>query len=153
MTISLLDYYRTTGKTEYLERGVAALRAQFPVSPSENWAHPGYGAKAGVSSYHWGTGSGMAGIEIEKDYLHDAIVDVADGRGVGVNGLNLTDCVVSGNEIGLNLHSPFRWSREPILVVHRAQPKQSYRLFVNGKALGAFPGSLLEKGVAVPLLP
>ena len=43
----LLDYYRTTGKTEYLERGVAALRAQFPVSPSENWAHSGYAAKAG----------------------------------------------------------------------------------------------------------
>ena len=149
----LLDYYRTTGKTEYLERGVAALRAQFPVSPSENWAHSGYGAKAGVSSYHWGTGSGMAGIEIEEDYLHDAIVDVAAGRGVGVNGLNLTDCVVSGNEIGLNLQSPFRWSREPVLVVHRAQPKQSYRLFINGKALGAFPGSLLEKGVPVPLLP
>ena len=149
----LLDYYRTTGKTEYLERGVAALRAQFPVSPSENWAHSGYGAKAGVSSYHWGTGSGMAGIEIEEDYLHDAVVDVVDGRGVGVNGLNLTDCVVSGNEIGLNLKSPFRWSREPVLVVHRAQPKQSYRLFVNGKALGAFSGSLLEKGVPVPLLP
>ena len=56
------------GKVEYLERGVAALRAQFPVSPSENWAHVGYGGKAGVSSFHWGTGSGMAGIEIEEEY-------------------------------------------------------------------------------------
>ena len=37
----LLDYYRATGKAEYLERGVAALRAQFPISPSENWAHEG----------------------------------------------------------------------------------------------------------------
>jgi hypothetical protein len=80
----------------------------------------------------------MARIEIEEDYPHDAIVDVADGRGVGVNGPNLTDCVVSGNESGPNLKSPFRWSREPILVVYRAQPKQRYRLFVNGKALGAF---------------
>src|SRR5208282_4367303 len=35
----LLDYYRATGKVEYLERGIAALRAQFPISPSENWAH------------------------------------------------------------------------------------------------------------------
>jgi hypothetical protein len=29
------------------------------------------GTKAGISSYHWGTDSGMAGIEIEEDYLHD----------------------------------------------------------------------------------
>ena len=32
-----MDYYRATGKVEYLERGVAALRAQVPISPSENW--------------------------------------------------------------------------------------------------------------------
>jgi hypothetical protein len=89
------DLDRTTGKIEYLECGVAALRAQFPISPSENWAHSGYGAKAGVSSYHWGTGSGMAGFEIEEDYLGDAIVDVAASRGIGVNGLNLTECVVN----------------------------------------------------------
>jgi hypothetical protein len=56
----LLDYYRATGNVEYLERGIAALRAQFPISPSENWAHVGYGAKVGVSSFHWCTGSGMA---------------------------------------------------------------------------------------------
>ena len=79
----LLDYYRATGKVEYLERGVAALRAQFPISPSENWAHSGYGGKAGVSSFHWGSGSGMAGIEIEEEFLRDAIVDVASGTGRG----------------------------------------------------------------------
>ena len=46
----LLDYYRATGKVEYLERGIAVLRAKFLVSPSKNWAHVGYGGKAGVSS-------------------------------------------------------------------------------------------------------
>ena len=35
----VMDYYRETGDAEYLERGIAALRAQLPVSPSENWAH------------------------------------------------------------------------------------------------------------------
>ncbi len=97
----LLDYYRATGNAEYLQRGVAALRAQFPISPSENWAHVGYGHKAGVSSFHWGSGSGLAGIEIEEDYLRDVVVDVAAGVAVGVNGIDVAECSVRGGEISL----------------------------------------------------
>jgi hypothetical protein len=48
----------------------------------------------GCGSFHWGTGSGMAGIEIEEVFLRHTIVDVAAGRGVGVNGLNLIRCAV-----------------------------------------------------------
>jgi hypothetical protein len=88
-TIANHNYYRASGQGEYLERGVAALRAQFPISPSEYWAHGGYGPKVGVSSFHWRTGSGLAGVEIEEDYLHNAIVDLGVGCGVGVNGLDL----------------------------------------------------------------
>jgi hypothetical protein len=146
----LLDYYRTTGKVEYLERGIAALRAQFPISPSENWAHSGYGAKAGVSSYHWGTGSGMAGIEIEQDFLQDAIVDVTAGRGVGVNGLNLTECNVRGREFNLRLSSPFLWKRAPLVVFRHTEPVRKYRIFVNGAEAGTWSGADLEQGVPLP---
>ena len=69
----ILRYYRVTGKSEYLERGVEALRSQFPISPSENWAHKAYGGKAVVSSFHWGTGSGLAGIEMHEAYLFFAM--------------------------------------------------------------------------------
>ena len=117
----LIDYYRATGKAEYLERGVEALRSQFPVSPSENWAHTGYGGKAGVSSFHWGTGSGMAGIEIDEEYLKDAVFDVAAKRGVGVNGLNLTAAVVENHRIQFHLDSPFRWSRNPVVAFRNVQ--------------------------------
>jgi len=147
----LLDSYRTTGETEYLERGIAALRAQFPVSPSENWAHSGYGAKAGVSSYHWGTGSGMAGIEIEQDYLRDAIVDVAAGRGIGVNGVNLTECSVGDGRIRLRLASPFVWKRSPVAVFRRTEPSRQYHIYVNGREAGIWPSDDLEKGIPLPL--
>ena len=143
----LLDYYRTTGKVEYLERGVAALRAQFPISPSENWAHQGYGGKAGVSSFHWGTGSGMAGIEIEEDFLHDAVVDVAAGRGAGVNGLNVVRCEVRDGQIRLELRSPFAWPRQPVVVFRRAEPARRYQVFVNGTKAGSWSGADLEKGI------
>jgi hypothetical protein len=146
----LLDYYRATDKAEYLERGVAALRAQFPVSPSENWAHIGYGRKAGVSSFHWGTGSGMAGIEMEEDYLRDAVVDVASGAGVGVNGLDVTECRIFNGEIHLRISSPFRWRRQPVVIFHRCEPARSYRVFINGVDLGVERSEVLEKGVTAP---
>ena len=147
----LLDYYRSTGKVEYLERGVAALRAQFPISPSENWAHQGYGGKAGVSSFHWGTGSGMAGIEIEEDYLHDAVVDVAAGRGVGVNGLNVVRCAVHGSQIQLEIRTPLAWARQPVVVFCRAEPARRYQVLLNGAEAGSWSGADLEKGI--PLSP
>ena len=145
----LLDYYRTTGKVEYLERGIAALRAQFPISPSENWAHAGYGGKAGVSSFHWGTGSGLAGIEIEGDFLRDAVVDVATGRGVGVNGLDVGQCSVAEGQIRLHLTTPFTWKSRPLVVFRRTEPARRYTLYVNGAEVGTWRGEELEKGVAL----
>jgi hypothetical protein len=147
----LLDYYRATGKAEYLERGVAALRAQFPISPSENWAHGGYGGKAGVSSFHWGSGSGMAGIEIDEELLHDGIVDVASGTGVGVNGLNVTRCEVGDGKIAIEINSPFQWQREPVMAFRNIRPSTSHALTVNGIAVGTYKAAELEKGIAIPL--
>jgi hypothetical protein len=143
----LLDYYRATGKVEYLERGVAAIRSQFPISPSENWAHQGYGGKAGVSSFHWGTGSGMAGVEIDQDFLHDAVVDVSSGRGVGVNGLNVTRCAIQDSQVRLEISTPFPWTRPPTVVFHRAEPARRYQIFCNGAAAGSWSGAELEKGI------
>jgi hypothetical protein len=146
----LLDYYRATGNVEYLERGVAALRAQFPVSPSENWAHGGYGGgNRSVSSFHWGQGSGMAGIEIDADLLGDAVVDVAAGRGVGVNGLNLTQCTTGDGRIELKLSSPFVWHRKAMVVFRHAEPQRHYRLVINGAELGERSGADLARGIAI----
>ena len=44
--VLLYHYYLATGKPEYLERGVAAMRSGFEVLPYENWAHCGSGAGA-----------------------------------------------------------------------------------------------------------
>lgn len=149
----LIDYYRATGNAEYLERGVQALRAQFPISPSENWAHVGYGGKAGVSSFHWGSGSGMAGIEIDEAYLRDAVFDVAAHRGLGVNGLNLTGADVRGNRIQFQLDSPFRWRRDPVVVFRHTQPGRMYEVRVNGKPMGSYSGEALEAGLPTPAAP
>lgn len=146
----ILDFYRATGVVEYLERGVAALRAQFPISPSENWAHEGYGGKAGVSSFHWGSGSGMAGVEMEEDYLRDVIVDVSAERAVGVNGINATDCSVTGDNIDLKLNTPFAWPRPPVAAFRRVPSARRYHVVVNGQSAGIYSSAELESGVVLP---
>ena len=145
----LLDYYRATGTDEYLERGVAALRAQFPVSPSENWIHGSTVDKAGISSFHWGTGSGMAGIEIDHDFLKDAVVDVTAGIGVGVNGINVLSCRIEAEAIDLVLESPFQWTRNPVIVFYNATPDRRYSLTVNNEFLGYIPIDRMESGMEI----
>jgi hypothetical protein len=147
----LLDYYRATGKAEYLERGISALRSQFPISPSENWAHSGYGGKAGVSSFHWGTGSGMAGVELEEDFLHDGVVDVASGHAVGVNGIDITECDITNDRIRLTMTSPFAWTRKPVVVFRGVAADRSYRIVVNGAEAGTFGEKSLSAGIRLPV--
>jgi hypothetical protein len=146
----LLDYHLDTGCAEYLERGIAALRAQFPVSPAENWAHTGTGTKEGVSSFHWGTGSGMAGIEIHHDLLRDGVVDIPSGRAVGVNGLDLGDCRVDGDRIGFSMTSPFDWTEKPVIVFRGGDASLRYRILVNGREAGAWSCKELAGGVPLP---
>jgi hypothetical protein len=147
----LLDFYRATGKPEYLERGIAALRAQFPVSPSENWAHEGYGAKAGVSSFHWGSGSGMAGIEMEEEFLRDGVVDVDSGVAVGLNGLNITRCAIRDGKIELEINSPFAWKRHPVLVFRNNKSSADFAVTINRGNIGTFNRADLDNGIAIHL--
>ena len=148
----LIDYYRETGNAEYLERGIGALRAQFPISPSENWAHTGYGKKAGVSSFHWGAGSGMAGIEMEEELLHDAICDLNAGRCAGVNGLNILDVSIKDKTIALKVESPYAWSRKPVFVFRGAASADSYSVSINGSQAQVYSGKQLAAGVPLELL-
>ena len=91
----------------------------------------------------------MAGIEIEEDYLHDAIVDIAASRGVGVNGFDLTNCRVRGGGIRLQITNPFDWKRRPVVVFRHANASRRYRLEVNGADAGSWTGRELDEGIPV----
>jgi hypothetical protein len=92
----------------------------------------------------------MAGIEIEEDYLRDAVVDVAADEAVGVDGLDVSECTVRDGDIRLRFSSPFTWKRPPVFAFHRCDPQKTYRVFANGSELGAWKGSDLERGIGVP---
>lgn len=111
----ILNYYRETGKSEYLERGVAAIRAQFNINPSENFAHTGYPErwKWIVTGFHWGTGSSVSAIEIETEFLGDLFVDVLTQTAVGVNGLDVRAFRLVEKTVELTVSTPFEWKASP----------------------------------------
>jgi hypothetical protein len=92
----------------------------------------------------------MAGVEIEEDYLHDAIIDLAASRGVGVNGLNVGDVSVSEGTVRFSLSSPFKWKRSPVIVFRQTTPARRYHVSVNGAEAGSWSGEELEKGIPWP---
>lgn len=144
--VVLLDYWQATGDVEFLERGIAALRAQFPVSPAENWAHNGYGGKSGVSSFHWGTGSGLAGIELTTGLVGDVIVDVGARKAVGVDAIDVLACDIHERSIALRLRSATP-SRRHLRVVARNADAGAWRLSVDGAPPIVTDAAGLEQGI------
>ncbi|MEI6175826.1 MAG: hypothetical protein WCS43_02945 [Verrucomicrobiota bacterium] len=111
----ILNYYRATGKPEYLERGIAAMRAQLNVNPSENFAHQGYPERGKwcITGFHWGTGSSVSAMEIEADFLGDLFVDVSTQTAVGINGLDVRAFKLVNKTIELTVSTPFEWEFPP----------------------------------------
>jgi hypothetical protein len=129
----LLDYYRETGRFEYLERSIAAARATFAVAPWENWGHTGYIDKPGaLTGFHWGTGSAMTSIEIMSPILGDAFIDLNAHAGVGFDECSLTAVQVRPDRIAFQIESP---AKERSFVVRFAgvNPSHQYRISWNGK--------------------
>ncbi len=148
----LLDYYRATGKTEYLERGVAALRAQFPISPSENWAHSGYGGKAGVSSFHWGYRQRHGGNR-DRGGIPARWHCRCGGRGRG----GCERSQYHRNARSAPARSRWRstprfpWPREPIIVFRNIASSGQLCADSQWRCPGDLRGGELEKGIATAL--
>jgi hypothetical protein len=113
----ILNYYRQTGKPEYLERGIAAMRAQLNVNPSENFAHQGYPERGKwcITGFHWGTGSSVSAMEMETGFLGDLFVDVSARTAVGVNGLDVGAFKLVDQTVELTLSTPFEWKESPLV--------------------------------------
>ena len=161
--VTLMDYYDLTGRVEYFERGVAALRAMFslfesPSSPrtAENYAHSGFDAPAGVTGLHWGTGSSVTSIHILRQRYGDAHVNLGKRWGAGIDGCTIDRVDVHGSTVTLslldNISSPrtvrvtFSGTKLPRYTVDVCRSGS-----VQAERIGVFPASELIKGVNVEL--
>jgi rhamnogalacturonyl hydrolase YesR len=157
----LLDYYKATGRMDYLERAVAAARSGFAVAPWENWAHTGYIDEEGsLTGFHWGTGSEMASVEMMSGFLGDVFVNVERRQGVGFNACTVDDLQISGTTIAIALRAeqPPKQSPQPDrrLLVRFAgiDRNANYKIIVNGGQPESVDGEELQsQGLWISLKP
>jgi hypothetical protein len=154
--VTLMEYARLTGRREYAERGVAALRAMFslfesPGSPRtwENYGHGGADAPGGVTGIHWGTGSAVTSVHLVRAAWGDIYVDAA-GWGAGIDGYTVREVSVGPSGINLQVSDFLAKSRSP-LIRFGGFSGPSYMLTVNGTPLGEFSRERLKEGVHVSL--
>ena len=153
--MTLMEYYALTGRREYFERGVAALRAMFSLFESadsprtaENYGHSGGDAPAGVTGLHWGTGSAVVSVHLVRALYGDAYVNVRDGWGAGIDGCSIPSvragdgiiCFAVLDHVGVHrtVHVKFGFTEN-----------RTYTVSVNGRDLGPFTGGELERGIDV----
>lgn len=142
-----VDFYRLTGKPEYLERAIAALRAGFAttympenafISPGsydktplghadENYGHGGVDAPAIPTSFDWGTGSALTAVAYARRAFGDVWVDGNRALAFGINGVTAT---LRGNEMDLRTSTQ---TVAPVLVRGMGEGLPA-RLVINGDA-------------------
>jgi hypothetical protein len=155
--VTLGKYYELTGKREYLERGVAALRAMFSLFESaesprtaENYAHASYDQLAGVTGLHWGTGSSVVSIHLMRQQYGDAYVNVREQWGVGIDGCRIPAVRLSGDAIHVTLLDNLSSPRSLRVKFDRIKNKR-YTLVINEATRGTFSAEELRKGIDVAI--
>ena len=146
-----LDYFERCGKLEYLERGIAALRANFAIGPGENYSHLGFFDGPGaLSGFHWGQGSAMASVEFVWDRYGDVCVDLKGEWAYGINGCSADFVAFDGHSISLRIITEVL-SGASARIVFRNVPDTEIDLEINGRSEGRFDAPALRRGVRVSL--
>ncbi len=155
--VTLMNYYELTGRKEYFERGVAALRAMFslfesPTSPrtAENYAHSGYDRPAGVTGIHWGTGSSVVSIHLLAARYGDAYVDVKGGWGVGIDGCRIPKVKITGASMRVEVVDNLSKPRTIRLKFGRAA-RAGYDVVINARKYGVISAQAMKEGINVTL--
>jgi len=123
----LMDYYAATGVPEYMERGIAALRAAFTTmyidenrlvapgnfnptqhaetgSVAENYGHFGYDFRtSGYLQSDWGAGSAAYAAAYAQKHYGDIYVDLDRSKGFGINGCRVRGVELAGNRLSLTV--------------------------------------------------
>ena len=154
-SVTLMKYYELTGKREYFERGVAALRAMFSLFESsssprtaENYAHSAIDRLAGVTGIHWGTGSSVVSVHLIVGTYGDAYVNVKDQWGAGIDGCRIPHVSVVRSRIEITLLDNVATHRV-ITVKFDKLLEPSYAITINGVTLGTYTAAQLTRGIAV----
>lgn len=168
---TLLDYARATGRSDYAERGIAALRASYAtmctptaeaINPryfdyqprgwaNENYAHNPYDAPTTpvpTPHFDWGVGTALAAFAEARNRFGDVWVDLARHAAYGIDDVAVTRLNVGEQLLELELES--RTAGHDVLVKAEGMRGPSVQLRVNGTDIGVLTAEQLCAGVRVP---
>jgi uncharacterized protein YyaL (SSP411 family) len=154
--ITLLDFFEITGKREYFERSVEAVRSMFGCYEEgtsrcyENYSHSGTDRVTGVTGILWGTGSSMTSVTMLTQKYGDLFIDIANKWGKAINYFWTENLSIEGTKISFDIKQPEKLNQDIKIVFGNYEPKVEYEIIVNGKRIGKFADAEL-KGIKVSI--
>lgn len=146
-----LQAYRLTGKKEYFERGIAALRASFvlmsvpqnkKVAPDtwnayprglmpENFAHGGFNGQYGRSDTDWGEAGALTASAFITNHYGDVYIDTKRNEAFGINGCRVEEVSRKGNLVELKVKDELGYARN---IVFKTSNGKRFDKYINANA-------------------
>ncbi|MFX0000597.1 MAG: hypothetical protein ACFE88_10790 [Candidatus Hermodarchaeota archaeon] len=166
-----MDYYLLTGKNEYMERGIAALRASWVLqllpeyeilSPGnvqgidtiegvdkgvvyENYGHSGSDFRTpGHIAFDWGVGTAATATAYVKKHFGDLFIDFNQKKIWGIDGLLIKNYEFLQDKITIDFDKIPK--KDSILFKARDAPSDQIEIIINNNSIGLFDKGKLEKG-------
>jgi len=164
----IADFGLLTGEVEYLQRGVAAMRAPLAlmylpenaaVAPTvydqgprgyadEAYAHRGRDARLGPSCFDFSVGYALGAFSELWPRLGSAYLDLERGVGIGVDGVTVDQLSLSGDTANLQLADHVGHGR-PLTLRLAGAPPASLHLRVNDGPARSYSADEVRAGIQV----
>jgi hypothetical protein len=166
-----IDYYLITGNKEYMERGIAALRASWvlqllkdyeEINPGnlkridtvegidkgcvfENYGHLGKDEKvAGYVYFDWGIGTAAAATAYVKKYFGDLFIDFRERNIFGIDGVKIESFEFQKEKVLINMS--ILQGKKDIIIKGRDTPSYGSKIVINDSFIIEKQKSELDMG-------
>ncbi|MHA1378912.1 MAG: hypothetical protein ACTSRG_11070 [Candidatus Helarchaeota archaeon] len=166
-----MEYYLITGRKEYMERGIAALRASWTLqllkeyenqAPGnikgiktingidkgclfENYGHSGHDLRVpGYITFDWGVGSAATATAYAKKHFGDIFIDFKEAHIWGIDGIKIQNFEFGDNFIKISFN--MIEYKKYIIFKARETPEKNYDIILNGKNIGIKTKKMLNEG-------
>ncbi len=156
-----MEYYLTTGKKEYMERGIATIRACWAMqllkeyeeqcpgnlegietvdgidkgAVVENYGHSGWDLRVpGYIMFDWGVGSSATATAYAKKHFGDLFVDFKEKIVWGIDGVLVKSFVFQNGKVEIKID--VIQGKQNMLIKGRETPEKGCEIILNGKSLG-----------------
>ncbi|MFX0009054.1 MAG: hypothetical protein ACFE9R_01960 [Candidatus Hermodarchaeota archaeon] len=173
---SYMQYYLETGKEEYMERAIAALRASWTlqlleeyrnVSPgnlkgidtvdtidkgciSENYGHSGRDERIDkFVMFDWGNGTATTATALAKNIFGDLFIDFKEKLVWGIDGVLMKE--FNFDETYIEIKCEFIQNKSNLILKGRNIPKNPIEIILNGISLGSKVSYELDKGYVIQI--